>query len=140
MKIMYETTALATGGRDGRVFVHNTPIHFEMASPAELGGSKPNGFNPEQLFAAGYASCFGSAIQHVLKVRRLSLPEPDVQATVGIGRNQAGSFALAVDILATFQGVDQAQADSIVAEAHQVCPYSNATRGNVDVKVSARIE
>ncbi|MEA5017009.1 MAG: organic hydroperoxide resistance protein [Candidatus Limiplasma sp.] len=140
MKIMYETKALSTGGRNGQVHVHNTPIRFEMASPSEMGGSKSSGFNPEQLFAAGYAACFGSAIQHVYKVRRLSLPDPDVQTTVGIGKNDAGGYALAVEIQATFRGVDQAQADSIVAEAHQVCPYSNATRGNVDVKVSAKVD
>ena len=137
MKLMYQTTAIATGGRDGQVSVQHSPLRFDMATPPQMGGTKGEGVNPEQLFAAGYAACFGSAIQHVYKVRRLSLPVPDVRAIVGIGRNESGGYSLAVEIEATFRDVDQAQADSIVAEAHQVCPYSNATRGNVDVKVSA---
>jgi Ohr subfamily peroxiredoxin len=105
-----------------------------------LGGTKGVGFNPEQLFAAGYAACFGSALQHVFKVKRLNIAAPEVHASVGIGRNDAGGFSLAVDITAVFHGLDQATADSLVNAAHQVCPYSNATRGNIDVTVSARVE
>jgi len=140
MKILYKASAVSTGGRDGQVFVEHSPIHFEMASPPELGGTKPSGFNPEQLFAAGYASCFGSALQHVFKVRRTTVATPDVHTVVGIGRNDAGGFSLAVDIVVVFKDIDQATADSLVAEAHQVCPYSNATRGNIDVTVSAKVE
>ena len=140
MKILYQASAVGTGGRNGQVSVENTPLHFEMASPPELGGTKPEGYNPEQLFAAGYAACFGSALQHVFKVNRLCVAVPQVHATVGIGRNDAGNFQLAVDIVAVFTGVDQATADMLVTKAHQVCPYSNATRGNIEVKVSARIE
>lgn len=140
MKILYQASAVATGGRDGQVSIEKTPLHLEMASPPELGGSKPEGYNPEQLFAAGYAACFGSALQHVFKVNRLSVAAPKVHTTVGIGRNDAGGFSLAVDIVAVFKDVDQATADDLVMKAHQVCPYSNATRGNIDVKVSARVE
>ncbi len=140
MKILYKAKALAIGGRDGQVSVENSPVRFEMASPAELGGTKGVGFNPEQLFAAGYAACFGSALQHVFKVKRLTMAAPEVHATVGIGRNDAGGYSLAVDITAVFHGLDQATADSLVNDAHQVCPYSNATRGNIDVTVSARVE
>lgn len=140
MKILYKATAVATGGRDGQVSVENSSLRLEMASPPELGGQKPNGFNPEQLFAAGYAACFGSALQHVFKVKRLSVAPPEVHATVGIGKNDAGGYSLTVDITAVFQGLDQATADSLVVEAHQICPYSNATRGNIDVTVSARVE
>ncbi len=140
MKILYKAKATAVGGRDGQVSVENSPIRFEMASPSELGGSKPNGFNPEQLFAAGYSACFGSALQHVFKVKRLTVDTPEVQATVGIGKNDAGGYKLAVDIVAVFHGLDQATADSLVAQAHEVCPYSNATRGNIDVSFSAKIE
>ncbi len=140
MKILYKASAVATGGRDGQVLVENSPLRFEMASPPELGGSKPNGFNPEQLFAAGYSACFGSALQHVFKVKRLTIAAPEVHATVGIGKNDAGGYTLAVDIVAVFHDLDQATADSLVAQAHQICPYSNATRGNIDVSVSARVE
>ena len=140
MKILYQTTAVAVGGRDGQVSVANVPIKFEMATPPELAGTKGVGFNPEQLFAAGYSACFGSAVQHVLKLRRLTLDPPQVKATVGIGRNDAGGFALAVDMEVTFHGVDQATADDLAAQAHLVCPYSNATRGNIDVHVTAKVE
>ena len=140
MKIMYKTTAVAVGGRDGQVSVEDLPIRFEMALPKELAGTKPVGVNPEQLFAAGYSACFGSAVQHVFKVRRLTLEPPQVRVTVGIGRNDAGGFQLTADIEVVFKGVSQADADAIAAEAHQVCPYSNATRGNIEVNVSAKVE
>lgn len=140
MKSLYSTTAVSTGGRNGKVIVENSPLEFEMASPAELGGTKDSGVNPEQLFAAGYSACFGSAIQHVLRTNKMNVAVPKVNATVGIGKNDAGGFALAVDIVAIFKGVDQATADSVVNEAHQVCPYSNATRGNIEVNVSAKVE
>ncbi len=139
MKNLYTTKAVAIGGRDGQVSVEGSPVRFEMALPAELGGHKGVGFNPEQLFAAGYSACFGSAVQHVLKLKRLTLPAPEVHVTVGIGRNDAGGFALDAEIVVVFSGVDQATADALAAEAHQVCPYSNATRGNVDVRVSAKV-
>ena len=139
MKIMYKTTAVSVGGRDGTVSVENVPIRFEMALPADMGGTKAVGLNPEQLFAAGYSACFGSAIQHVVKLKRLKLDPPEVHTTVGIGRNDAGGFTLAVEIVAVFTGIDQAMADELVTEAHKVCPYSNATRGNIDVAVSAKV-
>ena len=138
MNIDYQTTAYATGGRDGHVRVENSPIDFEMALPAALGGRKTDGANPEQLFAAGYAACFGSALQHAIRFRRLKLPAPDVQATVGIGRNEAGNFQLEVDLVAVIDTDDAALAESLTQEAHQVCPYSNATRGNITVNLSSR--
>lgn len=140
MEILYKAKAVSVGGRDGRVHVEKTPIHFEMALPPEMGGSKGVGFNPEQLFAAGYAACFGSALQHVFRAHKLNLPAPEVQVTAGIGSNGAGGFQLAVDIHVVFQGVEQDAAEKLVAEAHQVCPYSNATRGNIEVTLSAKAE
>jgi len=136
---LYQAKAAAVGGRDGQVTVEGSPVRFEMALPPELGGKKPVGFNPEQLFAAGYSACFGSAVEHVLRLRRLSIAPPEVRVNVGIGRNDAGGFALAAQIEVVFTGVDQATADEIAAQAHLVCPYSNATRGNVDVQVTARV-
>ena len=140
MNIDYQTLAYSTGGRDGHVRVENSPIDFEMAQLAGLGGKKLDGVNPEQLFAAGYAACFGSALQHVIRVRRLNLPAPDVQVTIGIGHNAAGGYQLKADIVTTVQGVDQALADELAQEAHTVCPYSNATRGNIEVTVKAKVK
>lgn len=139
MDILYKTTAISTRGRDGKVVVENSPLEFEMAPPAELGGKKP-GVNPEQLFAAGYSACFGSALQHVIREKKLPIPTPSVQVTVGIGKNDVGGFALTVEIVATLSGIEQDLADSVVKEAHNVCPYSNATRGNIEVTVTAIIK
>lgn len=140
MDILYKASAISTGGRDGKVHVENSDLEFDMALPAALGGNKKSGVNPEQLFAAGYAACFGSAVQHVLRTRKLPLKVPSINVTAGIGRNDAGGFSLAVDILVTFHDVDLETAQALVKEAHQVCPYSNATRGNIDVTVSAKVE
>lgn len=140
MKILYKTSAVSTGGRDGKVVVENSPLEFEMALPPELGGAKESGVNPEQLFAAGYSACFGSAMQHVLRARKMSVEVPTINVTVGIGRNDEGGFSLTADISATFKGVDRETAVSLVKEAHMVCPYSNATKGNIDVTLSAKIE
>ena len=140
MKILYKTRAVSVGGRDGQARVDHTPIHFEMALPQEMGGAKGSGFNPEQLFAAGYSACFGSALQHVFRVHKLNLPAPEVQVSVAIGTTDAGDYQLAVDILAVIRGVEQDAADRLAAEAHQVCPYSRATRGNIEVNVSAKAE
>ena len=139
MKALYTTTALSTGGRNGKVAVENSPLAFEMASPAELGGNK-SGSNPEQLFAAGYAACFGSALQHVIRVKKLNIPAPDVQLTVGLDKDAEGGYFLSADIVAILPGMDQAAADALVNEAHQVCPYSKATRGNIEVAVSAKVK
>jgi Ohr subfamily peroxiredoxin len=140
MKILYKTSAISTGGRDGKVTIENSPLKFEMALPAEMGGTKPSGVNPEQLFAAGYSACFGSAVQHVIREKRLLIPAPTIHVSVGIGRNESNGFSLAVDIVVVFKGVDLNIAEELAKEAHQVCPYSNATRGNIEVTVSAKIE
>ncbi len=142
MNIMYKTTAVSTKGRSGKVVVENSSLEFSMTAPVEMGGApeaQKNGVNPEQLFAAGYAACFGSALQHVIREKKLPIPTPSVEATVGIGKNESGGFELAVDIVAIISGLDQAAADEVVNEAHYVCPYSNATRGNIEVKVTAKV-
>lgn len=139
MKALYTTTAFSTGGRSGRVTVDGSPLEFDMSPPAEMGGTKP-GVNPEQLFAAGYAACFGSALQHVVRVRKLHIPAPDVRLTVGIDKNESGDYYLSADITAIIKGVDQGTADEIVNEANTVCPYSRATKGNIEVIVSAKAE
>ncbi len=140
MKILYKTSAVSIGGRNGKVIVEGSPLAFEMASPEEISGIKKEGANPEQLFAAGYAACFSSALQHVLRVKKISIPLPVIRLTVGLGKNEAGLYALSADIVAVFHEIDPDTAETLVQEAHQICPYSNATRGNIDVTVSSRIE
>lgn len=140
MKILYKTKAISDGGREGKVRIENSTLEFEMAKPPELGGSGKLGVNPEHLFAAGYAACFESALLHVALRHKLTLNSTSVAAEVGIGPNGQGGFQLVVSLVATVSGVDQSTADKLVQEAHQVCPYSNATRNNVEVTVFARVE
>lgn len=137
MKILYTTKAISTNGRDGEVQVENSMLNFDMALPAELGGSGKVGVNPEQLFAAGYSACFGSAVQHVVKTGKLPLKSVEVSVKVSIGEDENGGFKLAADIILITTGLDQAAADALIKEAHQVCPYSKATRGNIEVSLTA---
>ena len=98
-------------------------------------GGPGNGVNPEQLFAAGYAACFSNAVLHVAKIGKVAITEAPVSAVVGIGANDAGGFALTVALEVNLD-LPQAEAEALVQHAHQVCPYSNATRNNIDVKLS----
>lgn len=133
-KILYKTEASATGGRDGRARTTDGSLNVWLGLPKELGG---NGFgnNPEQLFAAGYAACFLSAMKSV--ARNGSHPRvPDaavVTAQVGIGPLDERRFGLAITLRIELPGVERAAAEALVADAHQACPYSNAVRGNIDV-------
>ncbi len=140
MKILYTAKAISEGGRDGKVTVENSSMEFQMAPPSELGGSGKSGTNPEQLFAAGYSACFGSALQLVANRKKVLPKSSSIAVEVGIGSDHKGGFSLEVSIVGTFSGINQAEADMLVQEAHKVCPYSNATRGNIDVTVSAKIE
>jgi lipoyl-dependent peroxiredoxin len=140
MSTLYTAAAMSTGdGRNGHVRTSDGRIDVELAVPKEMGGSG-NGSNPEQLFAAGYASCFHSAIKLIAGQRKLKVDDSSVSADVGIGPNEAGGFALSVALHVELPGLDQAAADELVAAAHQVCPYSNATRGNIPVSVDATVD
>ena len=135
-KILYETTMVAHGGREGRAESLDGSFAVSLSVPKGLGGPGGDGTNPEQLFAAGYAACFLGAVKLVARTRKIALPDDvSITAKVGIGPVPSG-YALAVDLTASMPGVDRAVADDIVAGAHERCPYSNATRGNVDVKLS----
>jgi osmotically inducible protein OsmC len=133
-KILYQTEATATGGRDGSARTTDGTLNVWLGMPKELGG---NGFgnNPEQLFAAGYAACFLSAMKNV--ARNGAHPRiPDtttVTAQVGVGPSDERRFGLAITLRIQLPGVERAAAETLVAEAHEVCPYSNAVRGNIDV-------
>lgn len=139
MDITYQTTAYSTGGRSGTVTVDGDALKFNMVPPTQRDDTH-SGNDPEQLFAAAYAACFGGAMHHVVRVRKLHVPAPDVQVTVGLGRNAEGNNQLRADIVAIIEDVDQALADELVQEAHAICPYSAATRGNIEVTVTAKIK
>jgi Ohr subfamily peroxiredoxin len=137
MSALYSTRVTAVGGRNGTVRSDDGLVDLQLALPPGLGG-KGGATNPEQLFAAGYAACFGNAVIHVTRNREAKIRDNDVEviATVGITPNGSGGFGLTVALDVTLAGVDQAKAEEFVAEAHKVCPYSNATRGNIDVSLS----
>lgn len=132
-KILYETSVTAFGGRDGRVEGVDNDFTLALSVPAGLGGPGGEGSNPEQLFAAGYAACFLGAVKLVARQKKISVPDDvTITAKVGIGPVPVG-YALAVELTVALPGVEAALAEEIVAGAHERCPYSNATRGNVDV-------
>ena len=138
MKILYRTEATATGGRDGRAASKDGHLQVKLATPKELGGQGGEATNPEQLFAAGYSACFLSALKYVAGQAKVKLPdEAAVSADVGIGpRDDGQGFGLDVALSISLPGLDKAAAEGLVAKAHVVCPYSNATRGNIDVRLS----
>lgn len=137
MQILYTAQATATGGRDGRAVTSDQRLDVKLSTPKELGGPGGDGTNPEQLFAAGYSACFLSAMKFVAPHLKIALPaDAAVSAEIGIGPNDKGGFGLAAELRVSVPGMEQAAAQALVAKAHEVCPYSNATRGNVDVKVT----
>ena len=133
MSAVYTAVATATGeGRNGHTRTDDGQVDFDLAVPREMGGPG-GGTNPEQLFAAGYAACFHGALKLVARQRKATITDSAVTAEVGIGPDDAGGFALEVTLRVELGGIDQAAAEQLVEAAHQVCPYSNATRGNVPV-------
>jgi Ohr subfamily peroxiredoxin len=136
---LYTAIATARGdGRNGEVTSSDGVIDESLAIPKEMGGPGGLKTNPEQLFAAGYAACFHSALQGVARQAKVKITGSTVDAEVSLLKVGEG-FGLAVALKVTLPGLDQAQADDFVAKAHQVCPYSNATRGNVEVALSATV-
>lgn len=132
---VYTAEALSTGGgRSGHVRSTDGLVDLEMAPPKEMGGSGA-GANPELLFAAGYAACFHSALQGVARTEKIALGETSVGARVGIGANDAGGFGLTVHLEVVVPDLPHDEAQRLADAAHQVCPYSNATRGNIEVTV-----
>jgi len=136
MNILYKTSATSTGGRDGRSISADNKLDVKLAAPRELGGAGAEGTNPEQLFAAGYSACFLSAMKFVAGQSKQALPaDTTVTAEVGIGPNDTGGFALDIELRVSLPGLEQSSAQALVDKAHQVCPYSNATRNNVPVRL-----
>ncbi|POF31507.1 organic hydroperoxide resistance protein [Roseibium marinum] len=135
--VKYETKARATGGRDGAAETLSGSFSVKLATPKELGGSGGDGNNPEELFAAGYAACFIGAMKFVGGQEKIAVPaDTSITSTVGIGPRSEGGFGLEVALEISLPGLDRTVAEDLVAKAHQVCPYSNATRNNIDVKLT----
>jgi Ohr subfamily peroxiredoxin len=135
MNILYTATASATSGRDGKVFSDDKSIDLGLSVPKGLGGPGGAGTNPEQLFAAGYSACFGSALKLVAGQKKIATGDVTITAKVSIGRGEKG-FGLAVELVGTIPALSKEEAHALMEAAHQVCPYSNATRGNIEVKLS----
>lgn len=136
MKTLYTAEALATGeGRDGHGRSSDGRLDFDLAIPKEMGGSG-DGTNPEQLFAVGYAACFHSALRLVARQEKVDVTDSTVGARVSIGQIDNGGFGLAVELEIALPNVDHQTAQQIAEKAHHVCPYSNATRGNIDVTLN----
>jgi Ohr subfamily peroxiredoxin len=135
-KILYTSQATAQGGRGGHVRTSDGRLDLPLDVPVEMGGPGGPGTNPEQLFAAGYAACFQSAVMRVAAAQRLAIPRSKLIARVGIGPAGEGGFGLPVALDLEAPGLDRAQAATLMERAHELCPYSRATRGNIDVVLS----
>ena len=140
MKTLYTTKATATGGRNGQAKSENGIINLEVRHPKALGGANDDFANPEMLFAVGYAACFDSALNLVIKKDNIQTGITSVTAQVSIGQTETGGFGLEAALHATIPGVTMEIAQSLIEKAHQVCPYSNATRGNMAVKLTVSNE
>jgi Ohr subfamily peroxiredoxin len=135
-KVLYRAKATATGGRDGRAKSSDGVLDIKLTTPKELGGAGAEGTNPEQLFAAGYSACFLGAMKFVAGQQKLQLPaDTHVSGQVGIGTIPSG-FGIEVELSISIPGMARADAEALVQKAHIVCPYSNATRNNIDVTLT----
>ncbi|WPO83961.1 organic hydroperoxide resistance protein [Chryseobacterium sp. JJR-5R] len=136
MKTLYTTQVTATGGRNGHVKSENGVLDLEVRMPKGLGGANDDFTNPEMLFAAGYAACFDSALNLVISKSKIETGETAVTAQVSIGQLENGGFGLAVELNVNIPEVSVEEAQSLTEKAHEICPYSNATRNNIEVKLS----
>ena len=135
-KVLYTATATATGGRDGKAETSNGSLKINLTTPKELGGDGASGANPEQLFAAGYSACFIGALKVVAMKEKVKLPsEVSITGHIGIGPIPAG-FGIQAELVISIPGLERSTVQQLVDKAHQVCPYSNATRGNIEVKLT----
>lgn len=136
MKTLYTTSVTAKGGRNGQVKSENGILDIEVRMPKALGGANDNFTNPEMLFAAGYSACFDSALNLIISKSKIETGETSVAAKVSIGQNEDGGFGLAVELDVNIPGVSIEEAEELTQKAHHICPYSNATRSNIEVKFS----
>ena len=134
VNVIYKAQATATGGRDGSARTPDGAVDVKLTVPPAMGGNSDAGANPEKLFAAGYAACFLGAMKAVSGKVGVRVPaDATVTAEIGFGPREEGGYGITADLTATMPGVDTAEAQKLMAAAHEVCPYSNATRGNLDV-------
>ena len=137
VNVIYKTSATATGGRDGSAQSDDGSVDVKLVVPAEMGGPGGVGANPEKLFAAGYSACFLGAMKAVSGKEGVRVPQDaTVTATIGLGPRSEGGYGITADLHIDMPGVDRADAERLVAAAHEICPYSNATRGNIDVSLT----
>ena len=137
-KVVYRAHASATGGREGRATSSDGVLDVKLGLPKEMGGLGGEVTNPEQLFAAGYSACFLGALKHVASLEKVRIPaDAKIEGAVGIGEIPGG-FGIEVQLDITLPGVERSVAEDLVEKAHKVCPYSNATRGNIDVTLNVK--
>lgn len=137
MKALYTATATVHGGREGSVASSDGVLKHDLSMPKELGGAGGNGTNPEQLFAAGYGACYESALSNVARQAGVKLSDVEVTSNVMIGKDESdGGFRLAVRLDVKLPGIERSQAEELAKKAHDFCPYSKATRGNIDVELN----
>jgi len=135
MQVLYKATATSTAGRDGRAVSSDGVLDVKLSTPKELGGAGGAATNPEQLFAAGYSACFLSALKYVASQQKVLVGnDAKITAEVGIGQIPGG-FGLDIELQISLPGISNEVTEDLVTKAHQVCPYSNATRGNIDVRL-----
>ncbi len=140
MKNLYKTTVTTQGGRNGHTRSEDGILDIELRKPKSLGGEGGDYSNPEQLFAAGYSACYGSALEHVAKQHKIELGDYSVTATVKLGQTDSGNLQLSVILDTYIPGVDVETGEKLVNEAHEVCPYSRATRDNIDVTLNLMLD
>lgn len=138
MKLLYSTEATAISGREGRARSADGVLDLDLAVPREMGGEGGSATNPEQLFAAGYAACFGSAVRAVAAKKKAPLREVEITARVDLGQTDTGDFQLAVQLTGNFPGMSESDAMELMRAAHEVCPYSRATRENIQVDLEVK--
>jgi osmotically inducible protein OsmC len=137
LTVLYRTSATATGGRDGHARSEDGSIDVQLSTPKELGGAGGTGTNPEQLFAAGYSACFIGALKVAGSQLKIRVPaDTTITATVGIGPRSEGGFGISAELVISLPGIAREDAQQLIDTAHQICPYSNATRNNVDVRLT----
>jgi osmotically inducible protein OsmC len=137
VNVLYRTSVTSTGGRDGHARSADGKVDVQLSTPKELGGAGGSGTNPEQLFAAGYSACFIGALKVAGQQLQSKIPaDTSVTATVGIGPRAEGGFGITADLVINLPGVAHEEARRLIDAAHQICPYSNATRNNVDVRLT----
>ncbi len=136
MQTMYTASALTSGGRNGHVESSDGVLDLDLTMPKEMGGEGGSATNPEQLFAADYSACFGQALRLVADRQNKDVGDASIRANVDIGKTEEGGFDLAVELIGHLPDLPREEAQALMEEAHQVCPYSRATSGNIDVKLT----